>query len=113
MCCHFWVVPHLARPTLASDPTNGFVKIFGLGGRACKQYDDIGKLCIYSEGFPAPGVILWLQRSDTGTKANTPMPQELAVALPLIPSCLPGKHHVASANGLTSEPEIHHTAPAG
>jgi hypothetical protein len=89
----------LAQTTSAIDPASGFDRLFGLGGRACKQYDDTGRLYIYSEGMPSPGVISWMQQSDNGTKANVPMPQELAEALPLIPGCMPGKHHAASANG--------------
>jgi hypothetical protein len=88
-----------AQTTRANDPTVGFDRIFGLGGRTCKQYDDTGRLYIYTEGMPSIGVISWLQRSDGGTKANVPMPQELAEALPHIPGCMPGKHHAAPANG--------------
>jgi hypothetical protein len=77
----------------AIDPTAGFARLFGLGGHTCKQYDDTGRLYIYTEGLPSIDVISWLQRSDNGTKANVPMPQELADALPQIPGCLPGKHH--------------------
>lgn len=87
-----------AQVTPATDPTVGFGRLFGLGGRTCKQYDDTGRLFIYSEGLPSPGVISWLQRSDNGTKPNVPMPEELAAALPQIPGCLPGKHHAASAS---------------
>jgi hypothetical protein len=88
-----------AQTTPANDPTVGFNRIFGLGGRTCKQYDDTGRLYIYTEGMPSIGVISWLQRSDGGTKANVPMPQELAAALPRIPGCMPGKHHAAPPNG--------------
>jgi len=88
-----------AQVTTAIDPTIGFSRLFGLGGHACKQYDDTGKLYIYSEGIPSPAVISWLQRSDNGTKANVSMPAELSEALPLIPGCLPGKHHAASSQG--------------
>jgi hypothetical protein len=84
-----------AQMTVANDPTAGLDRIFGLGGRSCKQYDDTGRLYIYTEGMPSIGVISWLQRSDGGTKANVPMPQELAEALPHIPGCMPGKHHAA------------------
>jgi hypothetical protein len=77
----------------AIDPTAGFSRLFGLGGHACKQYDDTGRLYIYAEGLPSISVVSWLQRSDNGTRSNVPMPQELADALPLIPGCLPGKHH--------------------
>jgi hypothetical protein len=87
-----------AQVTPATDPTVGFGRLFGLGGRTCKQYDDTGRLFIYSEGLPSPGVISWLQRSDNGTRPNVPMPGELAAALPQIPGCLPGKHHAASAS---------------
>jgi hypothetical protein len=87
-----------AQAGSAVDPTAGFSRIFGLGGHSCKQYDDTGRLYLYSEGVPSLGVVSWLQQSDNGTKANVPMPQELAQALPLIPGCLPGKHH-AAANG--------------
>jgi hypothetical protein len=85
-----------AQVTPATDPTTGFGRLFGLGGRTCKQYDDTGRLFLYSEGLPSPGIISWLQRSDNGTKPNVPMPDELAAALPQIPGCLPGKHHAAS-----------------
>jgi hypothetical protein len=88
-----------AQLTSAIDPTTGYTRLFGLLGRACKQYDDTGRLFLYSEGLPSLGVMSWLQRSDNGTKANLPMPDELAVALPLIPGCLPGKHHAASTSG--------------
>jgi hypothetical protein len=91
--------PASAQVTPAVDPTIGIDRPFGLGGRSCKQYDDTGRLYIYSEGIPDLGVISWLQRSDNGTKPNVPMPQELVQALPLIPGCMPGKHHAASANG--------------
>jgi hypothetical protein len=88
-----------AQVTTAIDPTMSFSRLFGLGGHACKQYDDTGRLYIYSEGIPSPAVISWLQRSNNGTKANVSMPAELSAALPLIPGCLPGKHHAASSNG--------------
>jgi hypothetical protein len=88
-----------AQATQAVDPTIGIDRPFGLGGHACKQYDDTGRLYIYSEGLPDIGIISWLQQSANGTKANVPMPQELAQALPLIPGCMPGKHHAAPANG--------------
>jgi hypothetical protein len=78
------------------DPTSGFDRLFGLGGHACKQYDDTGRLFIYGEGVPSLGVTSWLQRSNGGTRADTPMPTELVVALPRIPGCLPGKHHAAA-----------------
>ncbi|HEY1410852.1 MAG TPA: hypothetical protein VGF36_01865, partial [Rhodopila sp.] len=84
-----------AQTTPANDPTVGFDRIFGLGGGTCKQYDDTGRLYLYTEGMPSIEVISWLQRSDGGTKANVPMPQDLAEALPHIPGCLPGKHHAA------------------
>ena len=88
-----------AQVTAATDPAAGFPRLFGLGGHACKQYDDTGRLYIYSEGLPSIAVVSWLQRSDNGTRANVPMPQELANALPQIPGCLPGKHHAASPSG--------------
>jgi hypothetical protein len=88
-----------AQVTTATDPTIGFTRLFGLGGHACKQYDDTGRLYIYSEGLPSLAVTSWLQRSDNGMKANVAMPEELAEALPQIPGCLPGKHHAASAGG--------------
>jgi hypothetical protein len=84
-----------AQATQAVDPTIGIDRPFGLGGRSCKQYDDTGRLYIYSEGLPDMSVISWLQQSDNGTKPNVPMPEELAEALPHIPGCLPGKHHAA------------------
>jgi len=88
-----------AQVTTTTDPTIGFTRLFGLGGHACKQYDDTGRLYIYSEGLPSLAVISWLQRSDNGTKANISMPEELAQALPRIPGCLPGKHHAAAPSG--------------
>lgn len=91
---------YAASQTLpAVDPVAGFDRVFGLGGRACKQYDDAGKLYIYTEGLPSLSVIAWLQQSNGGTRANMPMPMELAEALPHIPGCLPGKHHAAAPNG--------------
>lgn len=86
----------IAQVTPATDPTAGFGRLFGIGGHTCKQYDDTGKLFIYSEGLPSLGIVSWLQRSDNGTKAGVPMPEELASALPNIPGCLPGKHHATS-----------------
>jgi hypothetical protein len=83
------------QTTEAADSVVGLMRPFGLGGHACKQYDDMGRLYIYSEGYPSIGVIAWLQQSDGGTKPNVPMPQELADALPSLPGCLPGKHHAA------------------
>jgi hypothetical protein len=88
-----------AQPAAVADPTTEFGRVFGLGGHACKQYDDTGRLYIYSEGIPSTEVISWLQRSDGGTKPNVPMPEELESALPLIPGCLPGKHHAATRTG--------------
>lgn len=85
----------IAQTSQAIDPTIGVDRPFELSGHACKQYDDTGRLYIYSEGLPSIGVISWLQRSDNGTKPNVPMPDELAQALPLIPGCLRGKHHAA------------------
>jgi hypothetical protein len=81
--------------TPPDDPTVGFRGIFGLGGHACKQYDDTGRLFLYSEGLPSQGVTSWLERSGNGAKPNVPMPEELEAALPHIPGCLPGKHHAA------------------
>jgi hypothetical protein len=91
----FWFAFAAAQTTTVVDPTVGFDRPFGLGGRACKQYDDTGRLYLYSEGLPSIGVLSWLEQSDGGTKANVPMPEELSAALPLIPACMPGKHHAA------------------
>ncbi len=88
-----------AQPDQAVDPTIGMGPPFGLRGRSCKQYDDTGRLYIYSEGLPDISIISWLQRSANGTRPNVPMPEALAQALPLLPGCLPGKHHAASAHG--------------
>ncbi|MEA2740900.1 MAG: hypothetical protein QOH05_4207 [Acetobacteraceae bacterium] len=88
-----------AQVTQAVDPAMGIERPFGLGGHACKQYDDSGRLYIYSEGMPSVGIVSWMQQSANGTKPNVPMPEELAQALPHIPGCLPGKHHAAAANG--------------
>ena len=88
-----------AQTAPISDPTEGFGRVFGLGGHACKQYDDTGRLYIYTEGIPSTAVMSWLQRSDGGTRPNIPMPDELETALPLIPGCLPGKHHAATRTG--------------
>ena len=87
-----------AQPSGAMDPTIGFDRPFGLGGRSCKQYDDTGRLYIYSEGLPDIGVISWMQRSANGTRPNVPMPEQLAQALPRLPGCIPGKHHAAASN---------------
>lgn len=84
-----------AQSTGAFDPSIGATRQFGLGGHTCKQYDDTGRLFIYSEGIPSPAVVSWMQLSDNGRRANVPMPQELVEALPEIPGCLPGKHHAA------------------
>ena len=89
----------LAQQQEIADPTTGFGRVFGLGGHACKQYDDTGKLYIYTEGLPSTEVMSWLQRSDGGTRPNIPMPEELETALPLLPGCLPGKHHAATRTG--------------
>jgi hypothetical protein len=59
-----------AQTTSANDPTIGFDRLFGLAGHTCKQYDDTGRLYLYSEGIPALDVVLWLQRSDNGTKPD-------------------------------------------
>jgi hypothetical protein len=88
-----------AQPANLFDPVSGFDRPFGLAGHACKQYDDTGRLFIYTEGLPSMGIISWMQRSDGGTKANVPMPAELETALPLLPGCLPGKHHAAAKTG--------------
>ena len=88
-----------AQPAEIDDPTTRFGRVFGLGGHACKQYDDTGRLYIYTEGIPSTDVVSWLQRSDGGTRPNIPMPEELEAALPLIPGCLPGKHHAATRTG--------------
>jgi hypothetical protein len=88
----------IAQVTPATDPTAGFGRLFGLGGHTCKQYDDTGKLFIYSEGLPSLDIVSWMQRSANGTKTGVPMPEELASALPNIPGCLPGKHHAATSN---------------
>ncbi len=95
----FQTASAMAQPAEIADPTIGFGRVFGLGGHACKQYDDTGRLYIYTEGIPSTGVMSWLQRSDGGTKPNIPMPEELETALPLIPGCLPGKHHAATRTG--------------
>ena len=87
------------QPLSLTDPVSGFDRPFGLAGHACKQYDDSGRLFIYTEGLPSIGIISWMQRSDGGTKANVAMPEELETALPLIPGCLPGKHHAAARTG--------------
>ena len=49
-----------AETTIASDPTTGFGRLFGLGGRACKQYDDTGRLFLYTEGLPPISIGAWL-----------------------------------------------------
>jgi hypothetical protein len=75
------------------DPTEGGNVLFGLGGHACKLYDDTNRLYLYPEGFMPLDIAVWLQQSDHGAKPNIPMPQILADALPKIHFCLPGKHH--------------------
>jgi hypothetical protein len=92
-----------AQTTEAGDSVAGLMRPFGLGGHACKQYDDTGRLYIYSEGYPPIGVIVWLQQSDGGTKSSVPMPQELVDALPSLPGCLPGKYHAAPQAELDQE----------
>jgi hypothetical protein len=87
-----------AQTIEAVDPAVGIDRPFGFGGRPCKQYDNTGELHIYDERLPDLYVISWLQQPDNGTKANVPMPEELAQALPLIPGCMPGKHHAPPAN---------------
>lgn len=82
-------------PSQAIDPTIEFGRIFGLGGHACKIYDDTGRITIRTEGVPSPGVIAWLQKSDGGTRANVPLPLELAAALPKLPDCPMGRNHAA------------------
>src|ERR1700722_14406790 len=57
--------------TPATVPTVGFSRLFGLGGRTCKQYDDTGRLFIYTEGLPSQAVISWLQRSDNGRRGHS------------------------------------------
>lgn len=74
------LVPASAQPAAATDPAADFARLFGLGGRACKQYDDTGRLYIYSEGIPSHGVVSWLQQSDGGTKSSIPMPEEIGRA---------------------------------
>lgn len=86
----------IAQTTQAVDPTIGMYRPFGLGSHSCKQYDDTGRLYIYSEGLPSIAILSWMQQSNNGTKPNVPMPQELAEALPRIPGCLPGQHHAAA-----------------
>jgi hypothetical protein len=88
--------PASSQTVAAMDPTAGLGRVFGLGGHACKQYDDTGRLFIYSEGLPSLSVLSWLQQSRGGTRANVPMPLELVAVLPQIPGCLPGKHHAAA-----------------
>jgi hypothetical protein len=83
---------HAIAQSQAVDPTIGVLS-FGLGSHACKQYDDTGRLFLYTEGSPNLSIVFWLQQTDNGTKPNIPMPDELVQALPLIPGCLPGKHH--------------------
>lgn len=69
------------------------IQPFGLGGHSCRQYDDTGRLFLYTEGLPNLDITIWLQQSDNGTKPNVPMPEGLVQALPRIPGCLLGKHH--------------------
>jgi hypothetical protein len=92
------------QTTEAGDSVAGLLRPFGVGGRACKQYDDTGRLYILSESYPSIAVIVWLQQSDGGTKPGVPMPQELADALPYIPGCILGKHHAAPQAGLGRGP---------
>jgi hypothetical protein len=100
-----------AQVTPAIDPTTGFSHLFGLGGHACKQYDDTGKLYIYSEGIPSSAIISWMQQSDNGTKASVYMPVELSAALPLIPGRLPGKHHAALSQGAVTVVGVYPARP--
>lgn len=77
----------------AVDPTEGYHRMFGLGGHACRQEDDQGRMILWTEGSPSSAVVSWLQRSADGTRANVAMPRELEEALASIPPCLLGRHH--------------------
>ena len=57
-------------------------------GQWYEQYHDTGRLFLYSEDLPAPNVMLRLQQSGSGIKANVPIPQELADAPARIPGCI-------------------------
>lgn len=78
----------------------------GLGGLSCKQIDDTGRLHIFSDGPLPLEVLIYLQKSDFGTKAEVPMPLVLERFLPGMPPCVPGMHHAAfhSASGKTARP---------
>jgi hypothetical protein len=67
----------------------------GLGGLSCKQIDDTGRLHIFSDGPLPLEVLLYLQKSDFGTKADIPLPLVLERFLPGMPPCIPGMHHAA------------------
>lgn len=60
----------------------------GVGPHSCVQFTDTGRVELHAEGLPDPGISGWLSGPQT-----TPMPQDLAEALPQIQPCLPGKHH--------------------
>lgn len=88
----------LSQPVLAQvlDPTLlSTTPPLGLGGLSCKQIDDTGRLHIFSDGPLPLEVLIYLQKSDFGTKANVPMPLTLERFLPSMPPCIPGMHHAA------------------
>jgi hypothetical protein len=78
----------------------------GLGGLSCKQIDDTGRLHIFGDGPLPLEVLIYLQKSEFGTKAEVPMPLVLERFLPGMPPCIPGMHHAAlqSASGKTARP---------
>jgi hypothetical protein len=85
--------PGLAQaldPTLLSNKPP-----LGLGGLSCKQIDDTGRLHIYGDGPLPLEVLIYLQASHFGTKAEVPMPLVLERFLPNMPPCAPGLHHAA------------------
>ena len=93
----FWGLT-ASQPALAQalDPTLlSNTPPLGLGGLSCKQIDDTGRLHIFSDGPIPLEVLIYLQKSDFGTKADVPMPLVLERFLPRMPPCVPGMHHAA------------------
>ena len=91
-----------SQPALAQalDPTLlSSTPPLGLGGLSCKQIDDTGRLHIFSDGPLPLEVLIYLQKSDFGTKANVRMPLVLERFLPDMPPCIPGMHHAALQPG--------------
>lgn len=85
----------LATPAAAemTDPTTQFPHAFGMTNHACVQYDDTGRVWIWTEGPPSREVQSWMQLSQGGLRANVPVPDAVAMILAWAPPCKPGKRH--------------------